>query len=481
MSHRRSPTLWSLPRWVILITILSIIFPAPSAPALADSTINLMLLDGVQSRDDRSLTLTPDAGPPPPVVTGYQRYGSAISEALVFDRPVSRLKLSYTASLPVGTDAWIAVRGSPDGQRWMPWVTDLANEAVIGFDGPILQAQYRVILLGSLTASPTVRDLRLVSTGQAPTVMGATNLSPYSIAPTFRVRATRLGMVGGRTANGYVIPPRARFVALPSWTVLSTVGRDEYRVRISYRGRSAVAPVYDVGPYNERDDYWNQPRRGYPQLEHGWPMDHAAYYEGFNGGRAEKGFVRFPTAVDVGDGIWWDALGINGDQAEVEVSFLWLGQDPLAGPPQRDPALSEHTVDELGGDFWHSEPALPASPVGCGMGRHAYQAVTVSDPTQSSVVVRWQPNLPVEGEYDLFVHVPICPSRRERTTEARYVVQHRDGVAEAVVNQRIQTGWVGLGRFPFRAGTDGFVQLSALAGEAGSSIWFDQARWVRVP
>ncbi|NTW98220.1 MAG: hypothetical protein HGB28_06705, partial [Oscillochloris sp.] len=276
----------------------------------------------------------------------------------------------------------------------------------------------------------------------------AANTDPYAVAPTFRIRATRQGMVGGRTANGYIIPPNARFVSLPCWCALSSKGGDEYKVRITYRGRSTVVPVYDVGPYSARDDYWNVARTGYPDLERGWPMDHAAYYEGYNGGQADKGYVRFPTAMDVGDGAWIDDLGIVGDQAEVEVTMLWMGQDPLAGPPQRDPSQPEVLVDELGGDFWHSSPEIGVSAVGCGYGRHAYQAKTVTDPAQSSQVTRWQPNLPVEAAYDLYVHVPICPSKRPVTTAARYVIQHRDGALEVAVNQATQTSWVYLGRFP---------------------------------
>ncbi len=481
MSSKRSPGLWSQPFWALLILIAALV---PALPVLADSPVyagSLELLDGVWSSPDRSLTLVADAGPPPSIVAGYQRYGSALFEPVLLNPPVTRLKLSYAATLPPGAEARVDLRGSPDGQRWLPWVTNLPDGAVVGFEQPLRRAQYRVILLGSADAAPTVRDVRLASTNQAPSVSTAASAAPFSIAPTFRIRATRLGMVGGRTANGYVIPPRARFVALPSWTVLSTRGRDEYQVRISYQGRSVVAPVYDVGPYSERDDYWNQPRGGFPQLERGWPLDHAAYYEGFNGGRADKGIVRYPTAMDIGDGIWWDDLGIVGDQAEVEVTYLWLGQDPIAGPPRRDPAAPEHVVDELGGDFWHNEAVLTASPVGCGMGRHAYQATTVNDPARGGLVVRWQPDLPVEAEYDLFVHVPTCPSKRERATQARYVIQHRDGTLEVTVNQRAQTGWVHLGRFPFKAGVEGYVQSGALAGDAGATIWFDQARWVRVP
>jgi len=60
------------------------------------------------------------------------------------------------------------------------------------------------------------------------------------------------------------------------------------------------------------------------------------------------------------------------------------------------------------------------------------------------------------------------------------VIQHRDGVAELTVNQQSQTGWVSLGRFPFAAGANGYIQLAALAPN-GATVWFDQAKWVRVP
>ncbi|NTU83251.1 MAG: hypothetical protein HGA45_28420, partial [Chloroflexales bacterium] len=153
-------------------------------------------------------------------------------------------------------------------------------------------------------------------------------------------------------------------------------------------------------------------------------------------------------------------------------------QDPLAGPPARDPAAPEHVVDELGGDFWHSSP-LASSNMGCGSGRHAYWAAGSGDPA-TAPVARWQPNLPAEGTYDVFVHIPVCPSKRAPATQARYVVQHRDGAVEMSVNQQAQAGWVLLGRFPFASGSGGFIQLAALSPN-DTAVWFDQARWVLVP
>lgn len=483
MRSKRTPTLRSRLAWVLLIFFVALIPPdlalaeGSDIGGLPAASPALTTLDGATYGPD-GLTLDAGAGAAPAFAAGFARFGTALAEPVVLAAPTSRLKLSYSALVPPGTAALVDVRGSADGRRWLPWVVDLRPGDVIAFTPPARQVQYRVTLLGGLAESPSVDGVTFAATGEAATKASAAPGS-FAVAPTFRVRATRLGMVGGRTANGYIIPPRARFVALPSRSVLSSRGADEYQVRVTYRGRSTVVPVYDVGPYSARDDYWDAQRDGYPQLERGWPQDHAAFYEGHNGGRADKGYVRFPTAMDVGDGVWLDDLGIVGDQAEVEVTYLWLGQDPAAGPPARDPAAPEQLVDELDGDFWHST-TLGASAMGCGYGRHAYVAQSTTDPA-GGPVARWQPNLPAEAAYDVFVHVPVCPTKRGPVTQARYVVQHRDGVVEVAVNQAAQTGWVHLGRFPFRAGAEGFVQLGTLAGDGSRTVWFDQARWVRAP
>jgi hypothetical protein len=150
------------------------------------------------------------------------------------------------------------------------------------------------------------------------------------LAPTYRILATREGLVGYRTANGHRIRPRDRFVALPSWGVLSSRGGNEFQVRVTYRGRSVVLPVWDVGPWNTRDDYWN-PNRRYSDLPVGLPMAQAARQQGYNGGRDEFGRrVRHANGIDIADGAFWDDLGMT-DTDWVEVTFLWLGADPGPG------------------------------------------------------------------------------------------------------------------------------------------------------
>ncbi|NJP04635.1 MAG: hypothetical protein HC837_02865 [Chloroflexaceae bacterium] len=151
-------------------------------------------------------------------------------------------------------------------------------------------------------------------------------------APTYEIFATRLGLVGLTTANGHVVQPRDYFVALPSRTALSPYGSHEKSVRITYKDRSIVVPVWDVGPWNIKDDYWS-PNRHYADIPVGMPMTQAAYFDGYNGGRDEYGrHIVLPSGMDIADGAFWDGLGMP-DNDWVKVSFLWLGADPGPNAP----------------------------------------------------------------------------------------------------------------------------------------------------
>ena len=62
------------------------------------------------------------------------------------------------------------------------------------------------------------------------------------------VKATREGLVGQTTASGYKIDSIVPFVALPSHGALFKA------VRITYKDKSIIALVLDVGPWNINDD-----------------------------------------------------------------------------------------------------------------------------------------------------------------------------------------------------------------------------------
>ena len=146
---------------------------------------------------------------------------------------------------------------------------------------------------------------------------------------TRTVVATREGLVGGTTANGHVIVPNDHFVALPSRRALSTNFGHEHEVRVTYRGRTVVAPVWDIGPWNTHDDYWNPPpiRETFKDLPRGKPEAEAANLEGYNGGLDERGrVVRTPAGIDLADGTFRLDLVLP-DNDWVEVEFLWLDSE----------------------------------------------------------------------------------------------------------------------------------------------------------
>ena len=141
-----------------------------------------------------------------------------------------------------------------------------------------------------------------------------------------RIFATREGLVGGTTANGHVIVPDDHFVALPSRRALSTNFGHEREVRVTYRGRTTIAPVWDIGPWNTHDDYWNpaQIRETFKDLPRGKPEAEAANLEGYNSGRDERGrVVVTPAGIDLADGTFRIDLALPTNDW-VEVEYLWL-------------------------------------------------------------------------------------------------------------------------------------------------------------
>jgi hypothetical protein len=144
------------------------------------------------------------------------------------------------------------------------------------------------------------------------------------------VFATREGLEGKTTANGHTIAERDHFVALPSRRALSGRGKGDYSVRVCVdrQSRCTWAPVWDVGPWNTRDDYWNDDRQMWEDLPKGTPQAQAAYSDGHNDGKDQFGRkVRNPAGIDLADGTFWDALELK-NNAWVEVTYQWTGSGP---------------------------------------------------------------------------------------------------------------------------------------------------------
>jgi hypothetical protein len=300
-------------------------------------------------------------------------------------------------------------------------------------------------------------------------------------APTFTVFATREGLVGHRTANGHRIRPRDRFVALPSFSALSSLDGHEFQVRVTYRDRSAVLPVWDVGPWNIKDDYWSPDRR-YSDLPVGKPMAQAAYEDGYNGGRDEfSRRIRTPNGIDIADGAFWDDLGMT-ESDWVQVTFLWLGADPLVAVPQ--PVAEQPLVEAnatLVDDGGSGHAALPATwySEGCGYGGHHAWTYGTRDPARSENRASWSPSLPGPGFYEVLAYIPACG--RPATQSARYRIAHDGAASEVLLDQSAQAGtWASLGIYHM-GGQPAAVELSDITGDDGRAVRFDAIKWLPRP
>jgi hypothetical protein len=119
------------------------------------------------------------------------------------------------------------------------------------------------------------------------------------------VKATREGLAGQRTSSGYVIDRIVSFVALPSVKAL----RRFVRVTNPANGKTTLAQVLDVGPWNIGDDaYVFGGAR--PLAESGRKIDEAGQI--VNGATNGAG-------IDLGEAVW-AALGMT-DNSSVAWEF----------------------------------------------------------------------------------------------------------------------------------------------------------------
>ncbi|WP_410812961.1 hypothetical protein [Micromonospora sp. 067-2] len=253
---------------------------------------------------------------------------SAVAEGMLLvaprtlTRPATRVRAEVTARVPAGATVEAQVRGWRTN-GWSEWRAATAGAV---FDQPVSRVQTRVVLTardGGATA--TVRGVHL-------TADAAAAVSAATPGRTYRVYATRIGLVGELTANGRTVQPRDHFAALPSRRSLSPLNSGDYTVRVctTTGSRCEYAPVWDVGPWNTRDDYWNPSavRENWKTLPQGRPEAQAAYQSGYNGGRDQFGrTVLNPAGVDLADGTFSDGLKLT-TNAWVDVAYLWTGDGP---------------------------------------------------------------------------------------------------------------------------------------------------------
>jgi hypothetical protein len=144
--------------------------------------------------------------------------------------------------------------------------------------------------------------------------------------------------------------------------------------------------------------------------------------------------------------------------------------------------------DEQTTTFWKSAANWPTR--GCGYGGQTLYTYATNNPAESTNHGVWRPNLPRNGYYRVYAHIPQgcgIASGAYATTNARYQIAFDGGQTERQIDHNAGSGsgqhWVELGTFRFKAGTDGSVQLTDLTSEAYSLrkvVFFDAVRWEHI-
>jgi hypothetical protein len=288
-------------------------------PDLAGSAVRVQVAGG------SARLATPRDGEPAEragSLRGAARQGFLDLGTHTFARAVDRFSVPVTADLPAGTSAVASVRGRDDAGRWSEWVPATPGAPAV-LSTPARTVALRLTLGAPATgAGPTVRAVSVRADRQ---VGAQRTLTPRA---SYRVFATREGLTGGTTANGHVITENDQFVALPSNQALDADGKGDYTVRLcTDAGRCAYVPVWDIGPWNTDDDYWNAapPRQNWADIPQGTPEAQKAFQEHYHDG--QDGFgrtVKNPAGIDVADGTF-HALGLD-DNSFVTVDYLWTGR-----------------------------------------------------------------------------------------------------------------------------------------------------------
>ena len=227
---------------------------------------------------------------------------------------------SLDGTVPADSELAVDVRGLRADGQWTEW-TEATSDAPAVLPEASATVQVRMMLTAPYgSAGPVAHRLTLsADTSMAPAA------APHA-ARSYKVYATREGLVGSTTANGHKIVSRDHFVALPSGKSLNANGKKTYQVKVcAANGRCETAPVWDVGPWNTKDDYWNpaSSRQSWKDLPEGKPEAQAAYQSGYNGGKDQFGRkVSNPAGIDLADGTFLDGLKLT-DNAWVTVTYLW--------------------------------------------------------------------------------------------------------------------------------------------------------------
>lgn len=95
-------------------------------------------------------------------------------------------------------------------------------------------------------------------------------------------------------------------------------------------------------------------------------------------------------------------------------------------------------------------------------------------------IAAWRPELPAPGRYRVLAYMPYALNGLDESHELRYLIYHRGGVSEALVDaEEARNWWADLGEFDLVPG-EAMVLTSTLAGDDRMGVWVDAVAFVPV-
>ncbi|WP_164016477.1 hypothetical protein [Pyxidicoccus trucidator] len=367
------------------------------------------------------------------------------------EQPVDTVRPLLQAKLFPGMELEVDVRVRTLSGAWSEWSTSTAGEAV-RLPRAGTEVQVRLALLADEHGrGPLVGEVKLEGSLEGGTSQDAVQ----SLAPlSYRIYATREGLVGGTTANGHVIKTNDRFVALPSRRALASKGGSEYQVRVCYSktAKCTTTSVWDVGPWNTKDDYWNlsSVREMWKNLPQGKPEAQAAYQDGYNGGLDQFGRrPSNPAGIDIADGSFWTDLGMSNNDW-VDVTYLWT----TGGGTGTALVVDSHNANNNAANARFSMVGTWAQGTSAGFYGSGYYYASTEAISAPAVFEFYLPAAATKTLDAWWV------AGTNRSPTAPFIVTTASGNVTVNVNQQVNGGrWNTLGTWAFPAGWNK-VQLS---------------------
>lgn len=161
-----------------------------------------------------------------------------------------------------------------------------------------------------------------------PSAQQSTELKTGITILTYNVYATQYDAY---TTNEVAVPDKyVKFASQGTQYSSSYPNTLDYRTTLVRGSYTYTVRVYEVGPWNIDDNYWNaandpvRPRRLFKDLPQGMPEAQAAYYDNYNGGKDQSGrTVGNPAGVDLAVEVA-PKLGLAYLENDwIDVTYLW--------------------------------------------------------------------------------------------------------------------------------------------------------------